>query len=192
MKPILTLILTGACVVWLPTSLAGAPLVLEPIQASVLPADTTGMAWAVFKFDLGALSSENGGQVNEATLLWPLESVSTDGVYDFSAYEVMVPWSSETLFSPQDSLSLGPEADFWLVDERANEGNEGVVARMGLKRIVEAWRTGNSANNGIAVATQSLSGQALAAELQAARLKIWCSCSFPDSTFSDSLAAPGN
>jgi hypothetical protein len=167
----------------------GDTLVLAPIQASVLPADTTGITWAAFKFDIGALTSQYGGTVNEATLLWPLGSVSSDGVYDFSVYAVKVPWSPESLFSPQDSVSMGAEVDSWLVDERANEGNEGVVVRLGLKQIVEAWRRGDSVNNGIVVATRNVSPEMLGAELQAARLKVWCACSSPDSSMADSTGS---
>jgi hypothetical protein len=148
-------------------------IVLDPIQGTVLPADSTGLTRVAVYFDSAPLDSSM--QVEEAALLWNLDGEPLDAVYDFSVYELLGSIAAEGTGAGPIPADLNASLDSWLVGPQTNEENQTVIVRLGLKNLVQAWAKGLRPNYGVLVETPNVAGEVFSSQLPHAKLKIWYS-----------------
>jgi len=149
--------------------------VLEPIQVAVCPSDSTGMNGIAALFDISALDSLGSLDVEDAVLLWEFTGLATSNLYEFTLFEAPNAWTTESIQTGQTQLVLGTPVDSWLVGPQTNEDNQGVIARLGLKRLADEWVKGTKVNNGMVITTSDVPVATLASQASAMRLQIWYS-----------------
>lgn len=147
-------------------------LILNPVEAVVLPDGEEGESRVALRFDLSGLRAGEGRDIRAAVLDWTLPSVSDEGDYLFSASEVTSSWTAEGVGQGSaPAIGLTP-VTHWEIGPAAHAQTGGLV-RLHLRDLVSGWASGQVTNHGVVVSSSDVTEQVLASQFENAALVVF-------------------
>jgi hypothetical protein len=147
-------------------------LELTPSRAVVLPADESGLTRIALVYDVSGLRTGEGRRIDEALLDWSVVGVPSDEESEYFAYALTASWTVEDARSGQAVAAAEEAAARWEVTPPDYERNGKGFVRLDLISLMRDWAEGRATNFGILVATESVTREAFATQLQGAKLTV--------------------